>query len=109
MSIIPVLGNRTIINTYVMALQSCVASYRVKTRHQVDIITKPCRLWQLYYSILTILYSIDANTIENIQELNKLCESVKNIYTDPGCPLYNYIAENTLPISFVPFAPIVIR
>jgi len=98
MSIITLLENRTIINTYAMALQSCLASDSVRTRHQIAIITKPCRLWQLYFCVLTILYSINANAIENIQMLNKLCDSVKNFYTDTRSPLYNYIAENTLPI-----------
>lgn len=98
MSIITLLENRTTINNFVMGLLSCLASDRVRTRHQLDIITKPCRLWQLHFCVLTILYSINANAIENIQVLNKLCISVNNFYTDTRSPLYNYIAENTLPI-----------
>jgi hypothetical protein len=98
MSIITLLGNRRTINTFVMGLLSCLTSDRVRTRHQVDIITKPCRLWQLHFCVLTILYSINANAIENIQMLITLCDSVKNFYTDTRSPLYNYIAGNTLPI-----------
>jgi len=55
MSIITILNNRDIINNYVMILQSCLSSDKVRTRHQLGIITKPCRLWQLYYCVLTII------------------------------------------------------
>jgi len=97
MDIITILENREAINNFVRFLQSCLPSEKVRTRHEVELITRSCRLWQLHYCVLTIIYRINSALITNSNFLHILCESVIKFYTDATCSLYDYILRNILP------------
>ena len=97
MSIITLLQNKTAINNYIRFLLSCSIFDKVKTRQEVKLITRTCRLWQLHYCIFTIIYAINSDLIADSKFLHILCKSVIRFYTDTTCSLYDYIAQNTLP------------
>ena len=92
--IIKLLDEHTIINTYITYLVGCKKG--VQTRHQSSLNTVACRLWQLQYCILTIIFSIDPNAIVSSIYLDKLCRPYYNIFTSPASSLFLFITQNTL-------------
>jgi len=92
--IIKLVQNKSIINTYVKFLKSC--RQHVTTRHGEELNTVACRLWQLQYCLLAIIYEKNVSLITNARFLYSLCEYFFNFFTSESSPLYDFIAQNNL-------------
>ena len=92
--IIKKLQERHYINTYISFLINC--NKGVQTRHQSNLNTVACRLWQLQYCIFTIIYSKNPKLIDDPKFLLNLCPFYLNFYQRESL-LFSFIAKNELP------------
>ena len=99
--IITLLKNTSEINTYVSFLQNCLTNRKITTRSVGRLATAACRIWQLQYCILTLIYDKpkyrDFALHEDSKFLNILCNPYYNIFSSPTSKLYNFISQNNLP------------
>ena len=99
--IITLLKNTSEINTYVSFLQNCLTNRKITTRSVGRLATAACRIWQLQYCILTLIYDKpkyrDFALHEDSKFLNILCNPYYNIFSSPTSKLYNFISQNDLP------------
>ena len=101
--IITLLKNTSEINTYVSFLQNCLTNRKITTRSVGRLATAACRIWQLQYCILTLIYDKpkyrDFALHEDSKFLNILCNPYYNIFSSPTSKLYNFISQNDLWIN----------
>lgn len=92
------LYNKYNVNQYVNFLRSCKNEDIIKTRSQVKKLTVACRLWQLQYCMLYIIYKINFLLIKDDKFLHNFCEYYKYIITfqNPNTILNNLILNNNL-------------
>ena len=101
--IITLLKNTSEINTYVSFLQNCLTNRKITTRSVGRLATAACRIWQLQYCILTLIYDKpkyrDFALHEDSKFLNILCNPYYNIFSSQTSKLYNFISQNDLWIN----------
>lgn len=94
-SIIDILNDKTSVNKYISNLNIC-RNIIIQTRHTNITKTKSCRVWQLQYYILYLIFDIDISKLNDKKFIYDLCEKYYEIL-DLNCgPLYQFIALNNL-------------
>jgi hypothetical protein len=92
------LYNKNKVNQYINLLRSCKNEDIIKTRSQVKKLSVACRLWQLQYCMLHLIYIKNFSLIEDPKFLYDFCEYYKYIITfqNPNTILNNLILNNNL-------------
>lgn len=92
------LYDKSKVNQYINLLKSCEDSDIIKTRSQINKLSVACRLWQLQYCMLYLIYKLNISLLDNPKFLNKYCENYKYIITlqNPITILNDLILNNNL-------------